>query len=327
VPPPRIIVHPPIPDGVRKDARFFADVVLDAERRLGGPGLTWVLSWDVERLPVGGDDVVALVLGDEASRRPPYAGDVLATFKAYGDRPRLRRAELRRPPALASAIAVEHARRRALALHDRVRARGRRGAEIHRLPLGTFNQVDLPMVDILERPVAVAFAGSVGAPRGRAPSRRLPPAKTTSRRAMLAGLEAFRARRPEARVALQVTSAFGAPEAGDPIAYSRSLMDARICLVPRGGSVETFRFFEALRAGCVVVCEPLPRAWFYDGSPAVALGDWRRLPDVLERLLDDPAELRRRHEAGLAWWRERCSVPAVAAFVAARVGTALSRRP
>jgi hypothetical protein len=301
------------PPGPHKDARYFGRVIEAAERRLDGERLTWILTWNVASLPLTGPRVVAIVLGDEAARRPAYADDVLAVFKAYGARPRLRAADLRRPPGLAWAVALQHARRRAEALRDR---RGTR--PVHRIPLGTFNQVELPLVPIEQRPVAVSFAGSV-----EDVPRLVPIAKAVSRRAMLAGLDAFRARRPAARLSVRVTPRFGAPEAEDAVAYSRSLMDAKICLAPRGGSVETFRFFEGLRAGCVVVGEPMPRTWFYDGSPMVEVRDWLRLPAVLERLLDDPTELRRRHAAALAWWRERCSEEAVGAFVAERVRAAL----
>ena len=48
-------------------------------------------------------------------------------------------------------------------------------------------------------------------------------------------------------------------------------MDARVCLAPRGASVETFRVLEGLRAGCVVVGERLPGHWFYDGAPVIQL--------------------------------------------------------
>lgn len=92
-------------------------------------------------------------------------------------------------------------------------------------------------------------------------------------------------------------------------------MDAKVCLAPRGGSVETYRYFEALRYGCVVITEPLPPTWFYRGSPAVVVKRWRQLPAVLASLLDDPAGLAQRHRASLAWWRDRCSEDALAAYL------------
>lgn len=96
-------------------------------------------------------------------------------------------------------------------------------------------------------------------------------------------------------------------------------MDARICLAPRGTNAETYRFFEGLRYGCVVVTERLPPTGFYAGAPAIVVDRWRELPDLLESLLDAPAELRRRHRRSLAWWRDRCSEAATGALMAERV--------
>jgi hypothetical protein len=96
-------------------------------------------------------------------------------------------------------------------------------------------------------------------------------------------------------------------------------MASRVCLAPRGNSVETFRLFEGMRYGCVVVCDPQPRRWFYDGAPVVTVTRWRDLPRILDGLLSDEAGLRQRHEATLAWWRERCGEDALGAFMAARV--------
>ena len=93
------------------------------------------------------------------------------------------------------------------------------------------------------------------------------------------------------------------------------MMDTRIALCPRGTSFETFRTFEALRAGCVVVAEALPRRWFYDGAPLVTIGDWRDLGGVLAELLSDREALERRHQASQAWWRDRCSEDALGAYL------------
>jgi hypothetical protein len=40
--------------------------------------------------------------------------------------------------------------------------------------------------------------------------------------------------------------------------YSEIMADTKICLAPRGSSVESCRFFEGMRQGCVVICNRLP---------------------------------------------------------------------
>jgi hypothetical protein len=97
------------------------------------------------------------------------------------------------------------------------------------------------------------------------------------------------------------------------------MMSSRICLAPRGTSVETFRLFEGLRCGCVVACDPLPRRWFYTGGPFVEVTRWSELERALAPLLDDPAALARAQAASLAWWNERCSEAAVGRFLAERL--------
>jgi hypothetical protein len=74
------------------------------------------------------------------------------------------------------------------------------------------------------------------------------------------------------------------------------------------------------------VTEPLPDFWFYRGSPAVVVRDWRALPELLDRLLSDPAEQQRRHERSLSWWRERLSPQAVGRYIADRLPEASAGR-
>jgi len=138
--------------------------------------------------------------------------------------------------------------------------------------------------------------------------RRLPSAKTVSRRAMLAALP------PSPHV--RTTESFGESLAAGAQDYADELGRTKVLLAPRGGSVETFRFYEGMLAGCVVITEPLPPFWFYESAPAVVIRDWKTLPAVLDRLLGDRVELERRSAAALEWWDERLSPRAVGRYMA-----------
>jgi hypothetical protein len=115
---------------------------------------------------------------------------------------------------------------------------------------------------------------------------------------------------------VRTTGSFGASLEAGPDIYADELSRTKVLLAPRGGSVETFRFCEGMLAGCVVVTEPLPPFWFYEGSPAVVVRDWRQLPEVLDGLLRDPQGLERRRQAALRWWDERLSPGAVGRYIA-----------
>src|SRR5215211_7823910 len=127
---------------------------------LEDPDLDVFLTWDVQRLPAYGPKVVAVVLGDEAARVPRYRDRVRAVFKCYGARPsaRLRpRGWWDRPsPAELLEWLVDWSRW----LPSGVRSL-RSATPLAVIPLGTYNQLDLPVVPMEERGTDVFFAGSV----------------------------------------------------------------------------------------------------------------------------------------------------------------------
>jgi len=311
----------------RADTRYFGGVFREMERTLARRDIDIYLTWDVDRLPAYGARVVAVVLGDEVGRIPRYSGRVRAVFKAYGTRPALGAGPLRDPSATGLLDLAQYTLRWLRwmpggAVHARLlvgrKLRRRPGPPaISTIPLGTFNQLELPIVPIEERSTDVFFAGSVehvSSFRGRVAS-----AKAHARREMLAAVEQLGRHRPGLRVDVCLTPGFGASAAAPRGDYSRDLMNARICLAPRGTSVETFRVLEGLRYGCVVVGERLPRHWFYTGGPILQLDRWTELENAIRPVLDDPAELRRYHHRALAWWRDRCSEEAVGRFLADRL--------
>lgn len=302
------------------DCVYFGRALGPVRERLGLPQRTFYLTWDLHELPEYGPHVIAIVLGDEDARVPAYAGSVGAVFKCYGSRPFVGRVPVFPPSRGTLLVALQGLRRWARHVPDGLRRRGgdRRAARaIHPIPLGYYNQLDLPLSDFSSRETSVYFAGSLVRSQRPpwSPRRWLGQPAPVVRQEMVDALQVFARRHPHHRVNMRLTPSFASHRRSDAATYSAALMDAKICLAPRGGSVETYRYFEALRYGCVVITEPLPETWFYSGSPAVVVRRWRQLPDVLAALLEDSRGLVQRHQASLDWWRDTCGEDALGRYL------------
>jgi len=102
-----------------------------------------------------------------------------------------------------------------------------------------------------------------------------------------------------------------------PDEYAKVLSDSKIAICPAGfHSNETIRHWEAMRLGCVVISEPLPKNRFYRGSPIIELSDWNDLVPLINDLLGDPESLLAVHQATSNWWKSVCSESAVAGHIA-----------
>lgn len=335
-----VVWRPPVAtDGTGHDITYMGRMLAVASDLLSDhPGLTFVLTWDLDRLPEVGQHVVAVVQGDEDARIPRWSNDVLCTFKCYGTRPPWMPPAPR--PGLVEALELAHFVRRAARWAPgavrRVWGGGhplRPRPPIDPIPLGYYNQDDIPEVRFAERRWSVSFAGSgldgahrggwrgiVGTPRDR------------NRRHMHRELLTLSKALPDEPIFIMSQPGFPTLFPGqDRLAreltqsYSELLAHTKLCLVPRGYSPETFRFFEALRAGCVVVCEHLPDHWFYRGAPVVRIRQWSELGVVVPGLLGAPRHLEDLHRASVEWWETRCSEGAVGRFVAQRVRSWLAQ--
>ncbi len=280
--------------------------------------LDFYVTWSCDRLPAYGDGVVAIVLGDEVGRIPRYVDRVRAVFKCYGIRPTRGAGALRNPSVTGLASTAQYAVRCLRWLPSAAAyARMRAPAPITTIPIGTFNQLEVPLVPILERPTDLFFAGSVE--HDLSLHHRLLSPKTYSRREMLDAVECFARSRPDLRTDLRITPSFGASVAAPGDDYSHALMASKVCLTPRGTSLETFRVLEGLRAGCVVIGDLLPDHAFYAGAPLLQLARWSELESALGPLLERPEALQRQHLAAREWWRDHCSEAAVGRQLADRL--------
>ena len=107
---------------------------------------------------------------------------------------------------------------------------------------------------------------------------------------MLPLIESFKVNRPE-KLEIYITSGFNKGLNGEQ--YSEKLHNSKIAICPPGNvSVETFRFYEAVRSGCVVVSPTLPKTEIYKNVNVVQVDDWNnKAANVVIDLLEDENKL------------------------------------
>ena len=283
---------------------------------------------NVEQLPSYGENVVAIVLIDEWCRIPKYCHKVKAVFKCYGTRLTLGCNPLSKPSYLNMMTLFNFMRVWSLGLPGRTnytfqKLKNRQSgtasiAPIYDLPLVYHNQLELPIKAIENRLYDVGFAGSIEQKKLHSVlslNYWLKSPKTIARRKMVSTIDLIRTKNPDIKFDLTINPHFGASSGADVNSYCEKLMDTKICLVPRGTSLETYRFFEAIRYGCIVVTEALPSRWFYDDSPAIQVSDWSDLVEILDKLVSNQNLMKKKHQESLDWWKTKCSEVAVADYI------------
>lgn len=102
--------------------------------------------------------------------------------------------------------------------------------------------------------------------------------------------------------------------------YSEIMSNAKIALVPCGSaSLDTFRYFEAAKCGCVIVCEKQNNYEFLRGAPHVKIEDWDQIGVIINSLLSGPSHLNKISETTFNFWRNNLSPEAAAKFILKKV--------
>lgn len=302
-------------------SQFYISVFRHIERETGLSGFVFYVAYHApDRLPQYGDHVILLILADEAYQHFGYFQDIRCILRCMGTYP----VYLDGFPAnRLKAVALVHyiykrlqrlkSLWRAFRTTKKLRLAAVRQRTLH-VPLGVYSEFVPTPKQISERRLDYAFLGSVGHGRDTPLlSRLITPPKELARRRML---DAVRSLPDSIKGKIHITSDF-LSSLENRSDYAEILSDAKISLCPRGTSYESYRFFESCKAGCIVVCEPLPRVWFYEKHPGIVIADWSCLAATIEKLLADPCLLAAKSAAALDYWNTIVS-PRPLAFEIAR---------
>lgn len=192
----------------------------------------------------------------------------------------------------------------------------------HHLPLGCTARVpERPSVPMSERSVDVFFSGNLNEGRlGLFCATHGLPAWT---RPAIGRIHRSRFRSALLRWTPSVPSSWhvrftaGFAQGLTGAAYADALQNSKLALCPPGfHRNETFRHYEAMRAGSIPVSLPLPDNRAYRGAPILTVSNWSHLRDAIRSELSDPDGLAQRQRAVLDWWSTMCSPTAVAAYMA-----------
>jgi hypothetical protein len=310
---------------------YLCSAAFHIESACSGQGLHFHVTANMNSAPLRGPRSIMFVISEETGP-PRYSGSVGAVFKCYGAKPSASEWSWSHPALVLSSLAKDAiVWKRTLVNRWRWRTYHiRQGrivptANVHHIPLGYYAvpPPDFPAWNL--RVNDVFFAGSLRKKAGeRKGILRLASPKEVVRSDLVQALKRFTEEK-QWTVRLLLAPSFVpyalATEMGaegsmmTPENYMKEMANSKICLAPRGTCLETFRHYEAASVGCVVVSGKLPLTWFYRNVPFVFVNDWRNVDQVLHRLLQDPANLKRLHEETLKWWNSRLSPTALADFV------------
>ena len=286
-------------------------------------GLNIVITgWTTHELPSYPEKTIVCILQDEWARKPKYLDKVDLIFRTCGLSPVVLQAY--NYGGLTEKFVNLLAQGKAL-LKDgtgRIKANmnslsGGKNAPTYLIPLGYYANEKVKFIPFEHRQNSIFFAGSVQHKKKSLFSIKRP--KEFSRSRMFVALEHAQKAYSSLNVNTQTTQSFAESITNSNLAYLEQTMNSQICLIPRGANLETFRFYEAIRFGCIPMGETFPIGYFYDKAPIVRLKDWTELGEKAIEILENPSRRDELHKKSLDWWQNICSEKATAVMMKEKI--------
>lgn len=98
--------------------------------------------------------------------------------------------------------------------------------------------------------------------------------------------------------------------------YNFILRNSKIALCPKGWvNTETFRLYEAMKWGCVVISEELPDRSYYKDIPIIKVKDWREGLKISNELINNKTKLEEMSKRNLQYYKDNLSPQATANLI------------
>ena len=106
----------------------------------------------------------------------------------------------------------------------------------------------------------------------------------------------------------------------DSESYQYFLQHSKISLCPKGwANSETFRLYEAMKYGCVVISEELPDREYYKGIPTIKVKNWSEGVKIARNLLKNPKKLEQMGLNNKKFYESNLSSKATAEIIAKKL--------
>tara|TARA_R110001592_G_scaffold16881_3_gene71416 strand:- start:27404 stop:28441 length:1038 start_codon:yes stop_codon:yes gene_type:complete len=312
--------------------KYFGRVLNHLEPTIQNMGLTiYVTAWTVHELPSYGPNVISCILQDEWGREPKYRDKVGMVFKTCGTTPF--NADSYKHGDLSDIISNTLGQGKAFTTDGA----GRLGtlisrisnktiAPVHSIPLGYYaKEESVADIPFTERTNDLFFAGSIQHKKGKRFSIKRP--KELARDRMTTALSLLAQNHPDINIKTTITGGFGESIVNANKAYLDNMVNTKICPVPRGANLETFRFYEAIRSGCIIIGEAFPKGWFYDDAPIIRLENWHDIQTIVPELLADQDRMLELHTQTLDWWNNICSEQSLSDHIGDKITSFYKAKP
>ncbi len=295
--------------------RYPYDVLKAALPHVKAEGLHFYFTKNAYALPEYGPHVVAILMQEERCKVPVYGRHVRATIRNLPSRPFLGFRPHRRIGKLECVLTIEYLRdwyTHFMSLRAQASPPASWGAPIRvepaviRLALGYHSQEELTQVPMSKRTLDAFFAGQISHAVPRNDIRYwISSSKFAAREQLWRELERLEKQR---RWNLDLGKIAATHDFNPTPAfsnYSEKMMHTRICVAPRGSTAETYRAFEGLRAGCLVVTNRLPQEPLWDKAPLLQVDHWRQFEGILKKFARSIDLLEDARAKAIAWWESR----------------------
>jgi Glycosyl transferases group 1 len=303
---------------------YLFRIVFHLENLMPEQNFKYIITGNLKELPEYGKHIIVLTMWDEWCRPPYYAHKVGYVLSTYGFRfeNHYSKPFLSQYNAIKffKTVWIQYNRLPYLLNYKLKTAFSKEDKNLLQIPLGYYKHEKVPFKSINDRPIDVHFAGSIYAtgekyknPIAKFLKGFITSPRNYARQKLVTALTAIQVKYPQFSIVNRCFNGFA--KGLNRYEYSLEMMHTKICLAPRGSSLETYRLFEAMRFGCVVIADKQPQKWYYDTVPAIFVEDWSELESIVTNLLEDPKQLNTLSQQSLLWWKSEAAPYAVATYI------------